>query len=109
MVWLQAFWTRSAGGPDVDGDAEHVAWVQELAAQLEHVSQGHYINFIDFERPEDTQKSFPPANWARVVAAKAAFDPYNLFRELDFHHDKNGRGPLDAGTNAAVRPVASGG
>lgn len=104
---MQAFWTRTAGGAAVDGDAVHVAWVRDIIAQLEPLSLGYYINILDFEHPEDTRNSFPAENWVRVEAAKARYDPDNLFRELDFYHNKDGYGPLDAAPNGAVKAIST--
>ena len=86
----------------MDGDARHVAWVKGIYNELAQYSIGHYINFVDFEVPEDTQLSFAPANWPRIQAAKATYDPHHLLRELDFYHNDAGRGPLDA----ALIPVS---
>lgn len=80
--------------------------MKDIESQLSPMSEGHYINFVNFENPEDTERSFPPANWARVKAAKAEFDPDNIFRELDFHHTNGGHGAGDAG-NAQVKGVRS--
>ena len=63
--------------------------MKDIHSQLEEHSQGYYLNFVNFENAEvaeGTQWSFPPANWARVQAAKAAYDPFNMFRELIFYH-----------------------
>jgi len=38
------------------------------------------------EMPDDARASYEPATWARLVALKAARDPYNLFRELNYVH-----------------------
>ena len=73
-----------------------MAWVQDTYDQLKEYSIGHYINFVNFEVPEDTQKCFSPQAWPKVQAAKAAYDPHHLLRELDFYHNDAGRGPLDA-------------
>ena len=62
----------------------YVQWVKDLTSQLNPLSQGHYLNFVDFEDPMDTERSFPPANWVRVQAAKAAYDPHTLFRSLQY-------------------------
>ena len=80
-----------------------MAWVQDIYNQLKEYSLGHYINFVNYEVPEDTERSFSPEAWAKVQAAKAAYDPHHLLRELDFYHNNGGYGPLDA---AAV-PVSA--
>ena len=38
------------------------------------------------EQPGDSRFSYLPATWARLVALKAARDPLNLFRALDYAH-----------------------
>ncbi len=38
------------------------------------------------EMPDDARASYEPATWARLVALKAARDPFNLFRELNYVH-----------------------
>ena len=50
QLWsaLRDVWP-SAGGAEVDGDAQHVAWVQDIYNQLKPYSLGHYINFVNFE------------------------------------------------------------
>lgn len=53
-------------------------------------------NFQNFEQTNNTQMSFPPSAWAKVVAAKATYDPANLFRDLNFAHNQGGRGALSA-------------
>ena len=39
-------------------------------------------NFMNYEAPDQQQQSYPQASWQRVVAAKAKYDPNNLFRSL---------------------------
>ena len=64
----------------MDRDAAHVAWVKGLVEQLAPWTQGYYINFAKYERASDTEDSFPAGNWARVVAAKSAYDPQVMCR-----------------------------
>lgn len=83
-------------------------WVRDVTAQVQQYSEGQYINFAAFDKPEDTQQSFPAANWVRVQAAKLTYDPYNLFRDLNFYRSDGGYGAQDA-SNSQVEAVAQGG
>jgi hypothetical protein len=37
-----------------------------------------------FDFPDDNRASYEPATWERIVKLKAAHDPLNLFRDLNF-------------------------
>lgn len=40
-----------------------------------------------FDLPGDARSSYLPPTFARLAALKAAHDPHNLFRVLDYVHD----------------------
>ena len=65
-----------------------------LCCFIRHVL--HLCQTCCLQVPEDTEMSFSPEAWAKVQAAKSAYDPHHLLRELDFYHNDAGRGPLDA-------------
>jgi FAD/FMN-containing dehydrogenase len=62
-------------------DAENVAWARTAWSDLRQFSTGGvYVNFLtDDEGDERTRAAFR-TNYARLAAAKAAWDPQNLFR-----------------------------
>lgn len=65
-------------GPD--DRAERTAWVEGTAAVLDQGDAGAYVNFLGDEGPERVRAAYPGATWDRLAAAKAAYDPGNLFR-----------------------------
>ncbi|KAK9905734.1 hypothetical protein WJX75_005354 [Coccomyxa subellipsoidea] len=77
-------WDRSAGGAVVDGDANHIAWVKAASAAVIPFTSGRYVNQLMFDFPDDNRASYEPATWERIVKLKAAHDPLNLFRDLNF-------------------------
>jgi FAD/FMN-containing dehydrogenase len=62
-------------------DAENVAWARTAWSDLRQFSTGGvYVNFLtDDEGDERTRAAFR-TNYARLAAAKATWDPENLFR-----------------------------
>jgi FAD/FMN-containing dehydrogenase len=65
-------------GPD--DRAERTAWVEGTAAVLDQGDAGAYVNFLGDEGPARVRAAYPGATWDRLAAAKAAYDPGNLFR-----------------------------
>ena len=50
-VAAYSIWTRSeGGGPAVDGDVDHVGWVQEMSSETEPWVSGLYLNEVRRER-----------------------------------------------------------
>ncbi|WP_217615920.1 FAD-binding oxidoreductase [Cellulomonas sp. GbtcB1] len=60
--------------------AERTAWVEGTAALLDQCDAGAYVNFLGDEGPERVRAAYPGATWDRLAAAKAVYDPGNLFR-----------------------------
>ncbi|MDT8305159.1 MAG: FAD-binding oxidoreductase [Anaerolineae bacterium] len=64
-----------------EDDIANVSWVRNFIAAMEPFSDGgRYLNFAGFQEEGDVmmQKSFG-ANYARLAALKAKYDPSNLF------------------------------
>jgi FAD/FMN-containing dehydrogenase len=53
------------------------AWLAAMKAAMKPWDAGSYLNFSD--DPEDIAAAFPPDTVTRLRAAKAAYDPENLF------------------------------
>ncbi len=65
-----------------EDDAANVAWVRGLIDDMAPFSDGgRYLNFAGFheEGDEMVQKAFA-ANYERLAALKARYDPQNLFQ-----------------------------
>jgi FAD/FMN-containing dehydrogenase len=63
-----------------DGTAA-VAWADAFAAAIEPHTTGYaYVNFVDAAEPGGAGRAYPPATLQRLAAAKAQFDPGNVFR-----------------------------
>jgi FAD/FMN-containing dehydrogenase len=67
---------------DPSASAENVAWVRDSIAELQPFSTGGaYLNFPGFlEEGEDLVRRSYGANYDRLAAIKARYDPDNLFR-----------------------------
>jgi FAD/FMN-containing dehydrogenase len=68
-------------GADADGTnmASHKQWVRDYWAALHpHSSEGAYVNFM-MDEGQDRIKATYGANYERLAAAKAKWDPANLF------------------------------
>lgn len=74
MVNLAAFWETSAER------AEREAWVERFMGALRQGDQGAYVNFLGDEGPARVRAAYPGRTWDRLRAAKARYDPTNLFR-----------------------------
>ena len=55
-------------------------WVDEVSALLHTGDDGAYVNFLADEGEERVRAAYPGATWERLSAAKATYDPENLFR-----------------------------
>ena len=64
--------------PAEDG-APHRAWTEALWREIRHEGIGVYANFLEREGADRVRDAYPPATYARLAAAKATYDPRNLF------------------------------
>jgi FAD/FMN-containing dehydrogenase len=55
-------------------------WVDDVCALLHTGDDGAYVNFLTDEGEERVRAAYPGATWERLSAAKATYDPENLFR-----------------------------
>ena len=82
-----ALWQRP------EDDERHLGWCREISQSLKPFATGGvYLNFIGDEGPDRVRAAFGDDNYARLVAAKNAYDPDNFFR-----------------LNQNIRPTANGG
>jgi FAD/FMN-containing dehydrogenase len=62
-------------------DAENIAWARTAWSDLRQFSTGGtYINFLTDDEGDDRTRAAFRANYARLAAVKATWDPENLFR-----------------------------
>jgi hypothetical protein len=67
--------------PEQAGDADrHIAWVRGMFAALEPYSRGVYVNFTSDDANDRVRAAYSPAQWDRLTALKAKYDPSNFFR-----------------------------
>lgn len=66
-------------GTDPRGDGAHVSWVRDTWAQLEPHTTGAYLNFLDADDTTRLRSAFDHEAWPRLLAAKNAWDPHNVF------------------------------
>jgi FAD/FMN-containing dehydrogenase len=66
--------------PSTSERAEHAAWVRGFSAELEDGDPGAYAGLLGDEGDERVRAAYPGATWERLAAAKAAYDPDNVFR-----------------------------
>jgi FAD/FMN-containing dehydrogenase len=72
--------SASAAWDGPAGDAENVAWARDLTATLrEWRSGGSYVNYTPVGAGS-ARSVYGDAQYARLAALKAAYDPGNLFR-----------------------------
>jgi len=55
-------------------------WTAAFADALAQDEPGAYVNFLGVEGPERVRAAYPGKTWDRLQAAKAKYDPDNLFR-----------------------------
>jgi FAD/FMN-containing dehydrogenase len=60
--------------------ADKARWVDEVSALLDTGDHGAYVNFLTDEGEERVRAAYPGGTWERLSAAKATYDPDNLFR-----------------------------
>ena len=63
--------------PEPAAMAPNKAWLQAMTEAMEPWEAGQYLNFA--ETTLDVGVAFPPETVARLRAAKATYDPENLF------------------------------
>jgi FAD/FMN-containing dehydrogenase len=74
LVMAYALWVNPSE------DDVNRAWMAEMSNLLEPISTGNFISEADLETyPRRLAKSFSPANWERVIALRAAWDPEERF------------------------------
>jgi FAD/FMN-containing dehydrogenase len=56
------------------------AWVADFVAALRQGDAGAYVNFLGDEGEARVREAYPGSTWDRLAAAKARYDPTNLFR-----------------------------
>jgi Berberine and berberine like len=78
MAEILASW-RPVAGQDADSAASHRRWADTAAEQLsQHALPGGYPNLLTADEPERVEHAYGP-NTARLIAAKKAYDPGNVF------------------------------
>ena len=66
--------------PSTSERSEHAAWVHRVSAELDDGTPGTYAGLLADEGPERVRSAYPGATWERLAAAKAEYDPDNVFR-----------------------------
>lgn len=101
-VSIAAYWIRSSAGAAADGDQLHIGWARNISAALEPYVQSRYINSQMFENANDTRACYDAQSWARIERVKSFYDPFNLYRELDYYKTALGTQATDAALDAGV-------
>ena len=71
-------WTTS--WDSASGDGEHMRWMDNVAASIEPLMTGCYVNETDFmRRPHWIKKCYSETNRERLAAVHARYDPDGLF------------------------------
>jgi len=66
---------------DAAGDEANITWAQAYRRDIaRHATGGIYLNFIGDEGPDRVRAAYGPANYERLAAIKADYDPGNVFR-----------------------------
>lgn len=74
LVMPYAIWTDPAS------DDTNRSWMSEMSEILASVSTGHFISEADLDAyPDRLPRSFTTANWERVHALRAQWDPDGVF------------------------------
>jgi hypothetical protein len=60
--------------------AKQEAWTAAFAEALQQDEPGAYVNFLGADGPERVWAAYPGKTFERLQAAKAKYDPGNLFR-----------------------------
>ena len=66
--------------PSTSERSEHAAWARRLSAELDDGDPRAYVGLLADEGQERVRAAYPGATWERLAAAKATYDPDNLFR-----------------------------
>jgi hypothetical protein len=78
MAEIIASW-RAVADRDADSVAAHRRWADTTAEQLSpHAMAGGYPNLLTADEPERVAHAYGP-NAPRLIAAKKAYDPGNVF------------------------------
>jgi FAD/FMN-containing dehydrogenase len=59
---------------------KHMRWADDFGEVMRPFSTGVYVNELGDEGEERVQEAYSPTTYARLVALKNKYDPYNLFR-----------------------------
>ena len=74
LLLCYAVWERA------EDDATNAAWHREAIAALDRFAVGHYVGESDIvASPSRAERSYAPANWARLKALRQTYDPGGLF------------------------------
>ena len=73
-------WARSASGRTAEGAEAKIAKMRAAWKELEPLTKGFYTNLADADEPLAAYRENYGANFERLVALKAKYDPMNLFR-----------------------------
>ena len=101
-VALWAIWQRTSAGASADGDEIFIAWARDAYAKLKPYIAGRYLNTVMFDNANDSQLCYEPGVWERLHQVKQKYDPYNLFRELDYYKSQQGSSAIDGAPDGAV-------
>ena len=67
--------------PGPAGTERSIGWVQALRRDIAgYANGGAYLNFIGDEGPDRVRAAYGEANYGRLAAVKAEWDPGNIFR-----------------------------
>ena len=77
MMFVLAIWS---GWPTSDGIDEKVAQMRAAWKELEPLTKGFYTNYVGSDTAAAGYRENFGANFERLVALKAKYDPMNLFR-----------------------------
>lgn len=68
---------------DLAAEAMNRAWMRDMTNALEGISTGHFLSEADLDaNPDRLPRCFAPANWERVLALRAKWDPEGLFHAI---------------------------
>lgn len=74
LVMAYAIWSDPAT------DDANRAWIAEMSRILEQIGTGNFVSEADLEAyPTRLERSFTPANWKRMLALRAQWDPEGRF------------------------------
>ena len=69
-----------ANGDFLRADQDAVRFVRGFFDALSPHSRGVYVNFTSDDANSRAREAYSPAQWARLTALKAKYDPTNFFR-----------------------------